>query len=424
MQDSIIIIIIYCNSETRLFSIGKLRITENLDGVVKLQESCNPSCSYCKHNFHQTAWPLSANKRTYCRAEEENSRERYRSQLSTSGHESRTVSAGSTTFRSEDVFVPRRLGRSRFRTLATTPKMTSPTDQFLRWRTTWRADMEPCKIWAQGFRLTEKPPATQSHGKTMKASRELPRNRSRQWGGTTVFLQGGNCETNHPEAKQANCKLNREWYSLAKFDRLATMSCTQVSDNRLLQCRRHFLDAHKVEPEDCVETRPRAWNHATRQTGNPEQHQSFSCHVYFHSFRHTFISFEAVLVSARRLPVPFIHDCSFASHARTNYDARFVSMLPPMRSMSISSQLLPRVSHPDSYYVDPTKETNAGIWTLYAGATVFLALRLWCKITRRRGLWWDDYILVVSWVCRWFSCLVSHSIQCGLCDSYLYWLLF
>ena len=96
---------------------------------------------------------------------------------------------------------------------------------------------------------------------------------------------------------------------------------------------------------------------------------------------------------------------------RTNYDASAVDMLPPMRSMEISSRLLPRVSHPDSYYVDPTKETNAGIWTLFAGATVFLVLRLWCKITRRRGLWWDDYILVVSWVRRRCSCTASLGIQ-------------
>lgn len=49
-------------------------------------------------------------------------------------------------------------------------------------------------------------------------------------------------------------------------------------------------------------------------------------------------------------------------------------------------------------FVNPFVELNAGLWSLFAGATVFLALRLWCKITRRHGLWYDDYILVISWV--------------------------
>lgn len=49
-------------------------------------------------------------------------------------------------------------------------------------------------------------------------------------------------------------------------------------------------------------------------------------------------------------------------------------------------------------YVDPAKELNAGLWTLFAGASAFLALRVWIKITRRHGLWYDDYILILSWV--------------------------
>ncbi|KAK1848118.1 hypothetical protein CCHR01_09234 [Colletotrichum chrysophilum] len=48
-------------------------------------------------------------------------------------------------------------------------------------------------------------------------------------------------------------------------------------------------------------------------------------------------------------------------------------------------------------FVNPFVELNAGLWSLFAGATVFLALRLWCKVTRRHGLWYDDYILVVTW---------------------------
>ncbi|KAK6080682.1 hypothetical protein SCUP515_03283 [Seiridium cupressi] len=48
-------------------------------------------------------------------------------------------------------------------------------------------------------------------------------------------------------------------------------------------------------------------------------------------------------------------------------------------------------------YVNPWSELNAGLWTLFAAATIFLGMRLWCKVIRRHGLWYDDYILLVSW---------------------------
>ncbi|TKX20391.1 hypothetical protein C1H76_7427 [Elsinoe australis] len=49
-------------------------------------------------------------------------------------------------------------------------------------------------------------------------------------------------------------------------------------------------------------------------------------------------------------------------------------------------------------YVNPEVQLNLGIWFLYAGATAFLSLRIWIKITRRHGLWWDDWILLVTWI--------------------------
>ncbi|KAF2822171.1 hypothetical protein CC86DRAFT_410555 [Ophiobolus disseminans] len=49
-------------------------------------------------------------------------------------------------------------------------------------------------------------------------------------------------------------------------------------------------------------------------------------------------------------------------------------------------------------YVDPSLQLNAGLWTLFAGASVFLGMRVWIKITRRHGLWWDDYILLITWL--------------------------
>ncbi|OJD32664.1 uncharacterized protein BKCO1_3700055 [Diplodia corticola] len=63
--------------------------------------------------------------------------------------------------------------------------------------------------------------------------------------------------------------------------------------------------------------------------------------------------------------------------------------------------ILPRIHEdPDVHhdYVNPEKELNAGLWSLYAGATAFLALRIWIKVTRRHGLWWDDHILLISWL--------------------------
>ncbi len=41
----------------------------------------------------------------------------------------------------------------------------------------------------------------------------------------------------------------------------------------------------------------------------------------------------------------------------------------------------------------------AAIWTLFGAATVFLSLRVYCKVWRSRGVWWDDVVLVISWVC-------------------------
>jgi hypothetical protein len=43
-------------------------------------------------------------------------------------------------------------------------------------------------------------------------------------------------------------------------------------------------------------------------------------------------------------------------------------------------------------------QTVAAVWALASLATVFLAMRLYCKIWRSRGLWWDDVVLILSWV--------------------------
>ncbi len=43
-------------------------------------------------------------------------------------------------------------------------------------------------------------------------------------------------------------------------------------------------------------------------------------------------------------------------------------------------------------------EANAVAWSLTAIAGLFLGLRVYCKYYGHRRLWWDDKILIASWV--------------------------
>lgn len=43
-------------------------------------------------------------------------------------------------------------------------------------------------------------------------------------------------------------------------------------------------------------------------------------------------------------------------------------------------------------------QLNAVFWTLTSLSFLFMALRLYCKYLRGRRLWWDDYVLIASWV--------------------------
>lgn len=38
------------------------------------------------------------------------------------------------------------------------------------------------------------------------------------------------------------------------------------------------------------------------------------------------------------------------------------------------------------------------IWTVTVVSAIFLSLRVYCKLTRHRSLWWDDHFLILSWV--------------------------
>jgi len=41
---------------------------------------------------------------------------------------------------------------------------------------------------------------------------------------------------------------------------------------------------------------------------------------------------------------------------------------------------------------------NTVFWTLTSVSFLFMSLRLWCKHLRGRYLWWDDYVLIASWI--------------------------
>lgn len=64
--------------------------------------------------------------------------------------------------------------------------------------------------------------------------------------------------------------------------------------------------------------------------------------------------------------------------------------------------MMPRAGH--SGRAAEAEHENLGpyllrvVWPLAALSTLFLALRLYCKLSRRHRLWWDDYILLAGWV--------------------------
>jgi hypothetical protein len=47
------------------------------------------------------------------------------------------------------------------------------------------------------------------------------------------------------------------------------------------------------------------------------------------------------------------------------------------------------------------------IWAFTVASAVFLALRVYCKLSRGRSLWWDDHFLIASWVSN--ACVTSRA---------------
>ncbi|PKS07488.1 hypothetical protein jhhlp_006092 [Lomentospora prolificans] len=56
------------------------------------------------------------------------------------------------------------------------------------------------------------------------------------------------------------------------------------------------------------------------------------------------------------------------------------------------------VAQPDLPHNNVTTELTVILWVLIGLATLFFTLRLYCKKSKGRSLWWDDYMLMISWV--------------------------
>ncbi|KAM7183430.1 hypothetical protein V8F33_013601 [Rhypophila sp. PSN 637] len=48
--------------------------------------------------------------------------------------------------------------------------------------------------------------------------------------------------------------------------------------------------------------------------------------------------------------------------------------------------------------VDYSPQLNSTIWFLTAMSALFMGLRIYAKVWRKRPLWWDDYFLIAGWI--------------------------
>jgi hypothetical protein len=48
-------------------------------------------------------------------------------------------------------------------------------------------------------------------------------------------------------------------------------------------------------------------------------------------------------------------------------------------------------------------------WTLTLLAGAFLGVRIYAKLSRKQRLWWDDYVLLISWVCTSGNIMPAHT---------------
>ena len=73
-------------------------------------------------------------------------------------------------------------------------------------------------------------------------------------------------------------------------------------------------------------------------------------------------------------------------------------------TMSTSTEILEDspvsgvVVPPEQTHDDYGPQINLTLWGLSIVAAIWLVVRVYCKYARHRGLWWDDYVLIASWV--------------------------
>jgi len=54
---------------------------------------------------------------------------------------------------------------------------------------------------------------------------------------------------------------------------------------------------------------------------------------------------------------------------------------------------------PEIHDVSVGRRYIVAVWTMVAVSGVFISLKILARARRRMRLWWDDYLMVMSWVC-------------------------
>jgi hypothetical protein len=109
--------------------------------------------------------------------------------------------------------------------------------------------------------------------------------------------------------------------------------------------------------------------------------------------------------SPRHRPKKLILAACFAPFSEVS---KAVLVLPPLRFLCCRSGM----DHESD--VDYGPQLNALVWLLTSVSGLFLFTRLYLKNCQNRGLWWDDWILLASWVALTASAaIIAYVISLG-----------
>ena len=110
----------------------------------------------------------------------------------------------------------------------------------------------------------------------------------------------------------------------------------------------------------------------------------------------------SLLMSMNSFPPTTFHTSSLAYRMRVSLEPRNGIVSVKRQPME---ELKPRLTSRNGAFVSrlpPTTDfgpqINFTLWFLTALSAAFLSLRVYCKFLRHRGLWWDDHLLILSWV--------------------------